>query len=178
MEAIARRSSFSVYYGTIAYINMEHRCVMTDRIERPSVALKDSGLAAIAVVPGANLRYLAGLDMHMNERLTAAFFPAHGQPVMVLLTLEAPRAQAQALTPICFYTWDDAAGLYEALRRCAADLGLDGQRVGVEHAAMRVLELRGIEATAEVQAEDATPILASLRMVKDPASWRRRARRC
>jgi Xaa-Pro dipeptidase len=140
---------------------------MTERIDTLSATLKESGLAAIAVVPGANLRYLAGLDMHMNERLTIAFFPAQGQPAMVLPALEAPRAQAQALTPIRFYTWDDAAGPYEALRRCVADLGLDGQRVGVEYTAMRVLELRGIEQAAEVQAEDATPILSSLRMVKD-----------
>jgi Xaa-Pro aminopeptidase len=140
---------------------------MTERIDKLSATLKESRLAAIAVVPGANLRYLAGLDMHMNERLTIAFFPAQGQPAMVLPALEAPRAQAQALTQLRFYTWDDAAGPYEALRRCVADLGLDGQRVGVEYTAMRVLELRGIEQAAEVQAEDATPILASLRMVKD-----------
>jgi Xaa-Pro dipeptidase len=127
------------------------------------------GLAAVAVVPGANLRYLAGLDMHMNERLTVAFFLAAGQTAIVLPALEAPRAQAQAHVPIRFYTWDDAAGPYDALRRCAADLHLDGARVGVEYTAMRVLELRGIERAAEAQAEDATDILASLRMVKDAA---------
>jgi Xaa-Pro dipeptidase len=142
---------------------------MTTRIDTLAAALKGSELAAIAVVPGANLRYLAGLDMHMNERLTVAFFPAEGPPAMVLPALEAPRAQAQAQVPLRFYTWDDAAGPYEALRRCLADLGLAGRRVGVEYTAMRVLELRGIEQAAEIQAEDATPILASLRMVKDEA---------
>jgi Xaa-Pro aminopeptidase len=142
---------------------------MTDRIDQLAAALKGSDLAAVAVVPGANLRYLAGLDLHMNERLTVAFFPAAGQPAMVLPALEAPRAQAQARVPMRFYTWDDAAGPYDALRRCAADLGLDGARVGVEYTAMRVLELRGIEQAAEVQAQDATDILASLRMVKDAA---------
>jgi Xaa-Pro dipeptidase len=104
----------------------------------------------------------------MNERLAVAFFPADGPPTMVLPALEAPRAQAQARFPIRFYTWDDASGPDEALRRCTADLGLDGQRIGVEYTAMRVLELRGIEAAApEVVVGDATPILASLRMIKD-----------
>jgi len=140
---------------------------MSDRIDKLSAALKGSGLAALAVVPGANLRYLAGLDMHMNERLAVAFFPSEGQPAIVLPALEAPRAQAQARMPMRFYTWDDAEGPYDALRRCTSDLGLDGGRVGVEYTAMRVLELRGIEQAAEVQAEDATPLLASLRMVKD-----------
>jgi Xaa-Pro dipeptidase len=140
---------------------------MTERIEKLSAALRQSGMAALAIVPGANLHYLAGLDMHMNERLAVAFFPAEGQPAVVLPALEAPRAQSQARMPMRFYTWDDAEGPYEALRRCTSDLGLDGKRVGVEYTAMRVLELRGIEQSAEVQAEDATPLLASLRMVKD-----------
>jgi Xaa-Pro dipeptidase len=140
---------------------------MTDRIDKLGAALRNSGMAALAIVPGANLRYLAGLDMHMNERLTVAFFPAEGQPAVVLPALEAPRAQAQARLPMRFYTWDDAEGPYAALRRCTGDLGLDGKRIGVEYTTMRVLELRGIEQSAEVQAEDATPLLASLRMVKD-----------
>jgi Xaa-Pro dipeptidase len=138
-----------------------------DRLSRLRDAMSARDIAAAAIVPGANLRYLAGLDLHMNERLTVAFFPAEGPPAMVLPALETPRAQAQARAPLRFYSWDDASGPYEALRRCMADLGLDGRRVAVEYTAMRVLELRGIEQTAEVQAEDATPILASLRMVKD-----------
>src|SRR5262245_28891543 len=117
----------------------------TDRLSRLRDKIAANSLAAIAVVPGANLRYLAGLDMHMNERLAVAFFPATGQPAMVLPALEAPRAQAQARLPMRFYTWDDAAGPYDALRRCANDLGLDGAHVGVEYTAMRVLELRAIE---------------------------------
>src|SRR6266508_2244545 len=138
-----------------------------DRLTRLRTVLREANISTLAVVPGANLRYLADLDMHMNERLTVAFFPAEGQPAIVLPALEAPRAQAQARAPLRFYTWDDAEGPYEALRRCTTDLGLDGRRIGVEYTAMRVLELRGIEQAAEVQAEDATPILASLRMVKD-----------
>jgi Xaa-Pro dipeptidase len=140
-----------------------------DRLPKLSRAATAHGLAAVAVVPGANLRYLAGLDMHMNERLAIAFFPADGPAAMVLPALEAPRAQAQARVPLRFYTWDDAAGPHDALRRCMSDLRLDGAQVGVEYTTMRVLELRGIEQAAEVQAADATALLASLRMVKDQA---------
>src|SRR6266496_3356928 len=139
-----------------------------DRLTRLRTVLREANISTLAVVPGANLRYLAGLDMHMNERLTVAFFPAEGPPAIVLPALEAPRAQQQARFPIRFYTWDDAAGPDDALRRCVADLGLDGQRVGVEFTTMRVLELRGIAAAApELVVGDATPILAALRMAKD-----------
>lgn len=143
---------------------------MTDRIDRLAAALRQSGMATLAVVPGANLRYLAGLDLHMNERLTVAFFPAGGTPAMVLPALEQPRAAAQARFPIRFYPWTDSEGPMGALGRAVADLGLDGTRLGVEYTAMRVLELRGIEQAApEVVVGDATDVLASLRMAKDAA---------
>jgi Xaa-Pro dipeptidase len=141
-----------------------------DRLSRLRAVMREAGVAAVAVVPGANLRYLAGLEIHMNERLAVAFFPAEGEPAMVLPALEAPRAQAQARFPMRFYTWDDAEGPDAALGRCAADLRLDGRRVGVEYTAMRVLELRGIERAApEAVVGDATPIIGRLRMAKDAA---------
>src|SRR6266540_6315205 len=141
--------------------------VVSQRLERLRAVMRAAGVSTVAIVPGANLTYIAGLDMHMNERLTVALFPANGTPAMVLPALEAPRAEAQARFPIHFYPWKDDTGPADALRQAAADLRRDGTRLGVEYTAMRVLELRGIEQAAEVQAEDATPILASLRMVKD-----------
>src|SRR5690349_15618080 len=140
----------------------------SERLDRLRAVMQSAGVSAIAVVPGANLQYLAGLDMHMNERLTVAFFPASGTPAMVLPALEAPRAQAQARFPIRFYPWQDDTGPQAALRQAAADLQLDGSRLGVEYTTMRVLELRGIEQAApEVVVGDATSLLAALRMAKD-----------
>jgi Xaa-Pro dipeptidase len=132
--------------------------------------MRTAGVSTVAVVPGANLQYLAGLDLHMNERLAVAFFPSGGTPAMVLPALEAPRAKSQAQFPIRFYPWTDEAGPEAALRQAAADLGLDGTRLGVEYTAMRVLELRGIEQAApEVVVGDATALLAPLRMRTDAA---------
>jgi Xaa-Pro dipeptidase len=140
----------------------------SDRLSRLRAAMHPAGFDVVAVVPGANMRYLAGLGIHMNERLAVAFFPAEGQPAMVLPTLEAPRARSQARFPIDFYPWDDAEGPVGALSRCVAELGLAGQRIGVEYTAMRVLELRAIEEAAPgARAVDATPLIAELRMVKD-----------
>ena len=140
----------------------------TDRIARLQAAIRPNSVAAVAVVPSANLRYLAGLDMHMNERVTVAFFPSRGKPAIVLPALEAPRAEAQARVPLSFYPWGDAEGPYAALKRCADALGLANQKIGVEYTTMRVLELRAVEQAAPgVRAEDATPILGAMRMVKD-----------
>lgn len=141
-----------------------------ERAARLRAALAAEGISAAAIVPGANLRYLAGLDVHLSERLTLAFFPSEGQPAVMLPALEAPRAEAQARIPLRFYPWDDAEGPLPALRRCAGDLGLAGARVAAEYTAMRLLELRGLEEVAPgVRVEDLTPILSGLRMVKDAA---------
>src|SRR5215213_8971133 len=140
----------------------------SDRLTRLQAVMRASGIDVLAVVPGANMRYLAGLEIHSSERIAVAFFPATGTPAMVLPALETPRAQAQAAFPIRFYPWDDADGSDGALSRCVAELGLAGPQVGVEYTAMRVLELRAIEAAAPgARVVDATPMIAELRMVKD-----------
>jgi Xaa-Pro dipeptidase len=141
---------------------------MSDRQTRLREALRGGGMAAVAVVPGANLRYLAGLDLHQSERLTVAFFPADGRPAAVLPKLETPRAEAQMRQPIRLFPWEDGDGPERALSRCVTELGLEGRALGVEYTAMRVLELRAIEAAAPgVRIEDATALFASLRMIKD-----------
>jgi Xaa-Pro dipeptidase len=140
----------------------------SDRLSRLRAAMRPAGVDVVAVVPGANMRYLAGLEIHLSERLALAFIPAEGQPAMVLPTLETPRARSQARFPISFYSWDDTQGPFGALSRCVADLGLAGKQAGVEYTAMRVLELRGIEQAAPgIRTVDATPLIAELRMVKD-----------
>lgn len=143
---------------------------MTDRITRLQDVMREHNLDAVAVACGANLRYLAGLDMHTKIRLALALFPAAGQPALVLPAMEAPRAKAGARAPLRIYPWRDEDGPAAALQQAAADLGLAGARIGVEHTVMRVFELRALEAAAPgCVVSDATPALSALRMHKDAA---------
>lgn len=129
--------------------------------------MQEHGLDAVVVVPGANLAYLAGLDFSTRLRLTAALFPAQGQQALVLPEMELERARAHAPGELHIYPWGDAEGPNDALRRAAVDTGLGG-RIGVEHYAMRVFELRALEAAVPgAQFVDATPLLSRMRMVKD-----------
>ena len=106
---------------------------MTERLAKLQSAMRAAGIDVVAVVPGANMRYLAGLEIHSSERMAVAFFPAAGTPAMVLPALETPRAQAQARFPITFYPWDDADGAgwrAEPLcRRSGAGRAADRRRV-------------------------------------------------
>lgn len=138
----------------------------TARIDRVRKAMANARVDHLAIVPGANLQYLLGLSIHQSERLAIAFVPLAGPVRMVLPALEQPRAASEAQAEIAWYTWGDAEGCGEALHQCAGDAGLAGT-IGVEYTAMRVLELRAIEAVAAARTTDAGPLVANLRMIKD-----------
>jgi Xaa-Pro dipeptidase len=140
----------------------------THRIDRVRSAMRAAGIPNLALVPGANLLYLLGLTMHSSERLALAFIPQTGAIRMVLPALEQPRAEAEAQAAIEFYPWHDAEGYADALAECIRALELQ-ERLGVEYTAMRVLELRAIEAVVALETVDATDMIAGLRMVKDAA---------
>ena len=144
------------------------------RIARATAALAREGLAALALMPDANLRYFSGLSFHHGKRLTLAIVPADGSPpCFVIPALELTQAESTSQIPMRFYPWADVDGPAAALRSALADaLGpnLRGRPIGVEYTAMRLMELRAIEqAMPGIQVVDAMPLLSELRMVKDDA---------
>jgi Xaa-Pro dipeptidase len=138
------------------------------RIESLRGVAHGEGIDAVALVPGANLFYLAGLTVHLSERLTLALLSSSGKNVLVLPELERPRAEQESRVPFEYFTWRDEEGFGPALERGSAALGLKG-RLAVEYTAMRLLELRALEQVATINTCDVTPLLAELRMVKDEA---------
>jgi Xaa-Pro dipeptidase len=127
-----------------------------------------NGVACVALVPGANLRYFTGLAMHLSERPTVAFVPAEGAPAIVIPELEAPGARAHLAHDVRLFTYRDEDGHEPAFRQVAAELDLAGQSIGVEYLAMRLLEMRRIEQAAPgCQVVATEPWLPQLRMRKD-----------
>jgi len=62
------------------------------RLEQLSEQLKLYGLDYLALVPGANLTYFAGLTMALSERPTVAFFPERS-PALAKVTGAMQMAQ-------------------------------------------------------------------------------------
>jgi Xaa-Pro dipeptidase len=138
------------------------------RLLKLAQAQEESHVDLVAIVPGANLRYLTGLEMSTSERVTLALFPLGSQPVFVLPELEAPRARANLAVEASFYSYSDQEGPQPALRQAARDLRLEGKIVAVEHLRMRVLELRLLEEhAANARFVDGEPLLSQLRILKD-----------
>ncbi|NWG18815.1 MAG: aminopeptidase P family protein [Chloroflexi bacterium] len=141
---------------------------MTERLTCARAVMRHHGLDALAVVPGSNLRYLAGLELQTRLRLTLMLVPLDGQPALVLPAMEQARAMAASPIDLRYYPWSDADGPDGALARAVNDAGLAGSTIGIEHTTMRVFELRALEQVAvEARFADATPLLAGMRAVKD-----------
>jgi Xaa-Pro aminopeptidase len=142
------------------------------RLTRITEALQREKLAALILMPDANLQYLSGLKFHKGKRLTLAIFPADGsEPCFVIPALEVTQAQKLNQITMRYYPWADADGPIEALAAALAQAlpeELRNRPLGVEYTSMRLMELRAIEAALRgVQTVDAMGLLSELRMVKD-----------
>jgi Xaa-Pro dipeptidase len=127
-----------------------------------------AGLDCVALVPGANLRYLTSLNLSLSERPFVFFFPTEGRPASILPTLEAPRIEAHLTFEAELFTYGDEEGPQLAFGRACRALNLAGKRLGVEFLSMRVLELKYLEQYAPgCQMLDAGGVLSELRIIKD-----------
>jgi Xaa-Pro dipeptidase len=125
-------------------------------------------LDCVALMPGANLHYLTGLNLPLTERPLLFFFPQKRRPVSLLPTLEASRIEASLTFEAEFFTYGDEEGHQPAFKRVCRALDLAGKRLGVEFLNMRVLELKQLEQYAPgCQMLDVGRVLSELRMIKD-----------
>lgn len=141
---------------------MTHR-----KLQKLIEIISAADLDAIALVPGANLHYLTGIDFHLMERPLVVFFLPDREPVAVLPALEEPRLAACDI-PMTLFPWADAEGYGPAFAAAAGALRLAGKRIGVEELRMRVLEARILERylSGATLVPASTP-LATLRLRKD-----------
>lgn len=128
------------------------------------------GLDCVALVPGPNMRYIAGLPLFMSERPILSLHCADGRAAAVVPMLEAGRTRAIAAGTLDVYPYTDEEGHESAFTAAVESLKLDGGRCAIEYLQMRVLELRALEDAAphtrfvSLEAE-----LPGLRAIKDCA---------
>ncbi|MEM7166169.1 MAG: aminopeptidase P family protein [Planctomycetota bacterium] len=136
----------------------------TERLAALRTAMADADFDCLAIVPGPNLMYLTGLSFHLSERPTVVLLPASGDPVAVVPTLEAAKAESSPLGFQVFH-YGDSAGPSQAFADACAAVALDQRRLGVEGRRIRFLELQLLGGAPHVASADA--VFAVLRMQKD-----------
>ena len=140
------------------------------RLDHLIASLRTSGLSAVALNPGATLKYLTGLNFHLMERPVVLLVAPDQDPVLVLPELELPKVDLFPYKVRAFAYEENPSEWDGVFRKAAQSLGLDGKRIGVEPRQMRLLEFRHVKAGApEADYPDASDVLAGLRLKKDEA---------
>ena len=146
---------------------------MTNRLERLRHKIQEAGLAAMAVMPGPNFRYLTGTQMMLSERPVLLFLPASGEPAALCPAFEAERVREAGISRV--FTYTDEAGPGSAAVAAVRSLNLPrGAHWGLEYRHLRLLERELLAAGLaenglDLAYEDAGGLLAALRSRKDEA---------
>ncbi len=139
-----------------------------ERLRRATREAHARGLAGLALVPGPNLRYLAGLALHASERLMLTLLAPDRPPAFVVPAFEAERVAGASAVGGDVFAYTDEEGPQGALGRACRHLGLAGQRVGAESLHMRLMEFQRLR-EAGVEAVAADDIFVDARLRKDAA---------
>src|SRR5215467_1739199 len=138
------------------------------RLESAAGAAGRSGLDALLLTPGPDLRYLTGYDTHASERLTCLAVPADGGAAFLL----APRLEQRSVKgspagamDIEILAWDETDDPY---RMVSERLGSPGQ-VGLADTMWAMMVLAFRDALPGAHLALASAALREMRMRKTPA---------
>lgn len=137
------------------------------RLGRLRAMMERHDLDVIALIPGANLRWLTGGVHYVMERPILWLLPRVGQPLAVIPKLEIPLFERHRI-PAQLFSWTDKQGYDAAFSAAFASLDLAGKRMGVEGLRMRYFEgeiLRRFAPNAAIVQADSA--LLALRQHKD-----------
>lgn len=151
----------------MAHASPEMLADLARRLAEARRAAAASGLDALLVSPGPDLRYLTGYQAVPLERLTCLVVRAEADPVLLVPGLEAAAAQASpaASLGLALVTWQETEDPYAKVAGLLADPGA----VGVDNHmwAEKVLRLRA--ALPDADQRLAGEVLAPMRMRKSAA---------
>lgn len=149
------------------FAGMSARAVSPDRLSHTRKALADTGLDALLVTPGPDLRWLTGYEALPLERLTCLVLPAEAEPFLVAPGLEVPAVEASSVVSlgIDVVGWSETEDPYAVV---ASRLPGSVRRVGLANRMWAEQVLRFRAALPGAEQSLASDVLADLRMRKTP----------
>lgn len=111
-----------------------------ERIDSLTHGLRELNLSALALLPGASLKYLIGIDLHLMERPIIGLFPSGGQPALIVPDLDRGKASKRSELVKVFSYPEQARARDAVIKRALSELGLLAGRLGVEPLSMRYQE--------------------------------------
>lgn len=140
----------------------------TARIANAQAGLRQAGLGALLVEPGASLTYYTGVQWRRSERLTAAVIPATGQPFVVTPFFEEPSVRESLGIPAEIMTWQEDEDPLALIARTLRARGLSARPVAVEET-VRFFAVDGLARATGMPVQSGAAIVRAARMIKSPA---------
>jgi Xaa-Pro dipeptidase len=124
-----------------------------------------TGVDAVALVPGANMTYFTGLNMHLSERPTIAIFSDTGAGV-IIPEVEVPILATRPDLEFEVFAWKDETGFEDAFNRAVKGLRLTDAPLGVDGQTMRVFEYLAFQQAGSRKMSDVGKDLLHIRALK------------
>jgi len=138
----------------------------TARWARAQAIMKDYRFDLVLVSPSSDFFYLLGQPGHASPRLTLLILPAEGRPALLAGALEMPGYAAWA-DDLRLLPWRDEENPLDVLRRAFGPVSVS--TIGVSDRLWSVFLLRLQDTYRAARWYPATPVLRTLRTVKDEA---------
>jgi Xaa-Pro dipeptidase len=152
--------------GDVIPIGKDERLARVAKAQR---LMRQQGLGAILIEPGASLVYFTGVQWHRSERLTAAILPAEGEAIIVTPFFEEPSVRETLAIPAEVRTWQEDENPHALVAGALRDRRLNGRPVGIEET-MRFFAVDGLQrALPHVVIRNAAPVVRACRIRKSPA---------
>jgi Xaa-Pro dipeptidase len=105
------------------------------RLAKLQAAMKEFGLQAVVLEPGAAMLYLTGVRWGKSERTFAVVLPVEGGPVWVLPGFEEMRARELIRPGDDIHVWQEDESPYRLIVDGLKARGVESGRVGIDDAA-------------------------------------------
>jgi Xaa-Pro dipeptidase len=138
------------------------------RIVKAQRLMREAGLGAILIEPGASLDYFTGVQWWRSERFTGALIPADGEPLIFTPFFEEPSVRESLGIPAEVRTWVEHENPMALVGAALRDRKLTAKPVGIEES-VRFFLVDGLRKAAGVEVRSAAPVVRACRMVKSPA---------
>lgn len=142
----------------------------TARLAKAQRLMRDQGIGAILLEPGAAMDYFTGVLWHRSERTTAAVIPASGEVVIVTPHFEEPSVRETLGVPTDVRIWQEHESPFLRIRQALEDRGVRSGKIGVE-STVRFFIVDGLRTASNGAYEivSADPVTRPCRMIKSAA---------
>lgn len=139
------------------------------RLRRAQALMRETGIGAVLIEPGASMLYFTGVVWGLSERLTCAIVPVEGEPCIVTPFFEEPSVRLSLGVPAEVRTWHEDADPLAVVAGFLKDRRLAGQPVAVEERVRFFVTDRLRRALPDARLVSAEGVVRGCRMIKTPA---------